>query len=84
MNETVTPRPLSEIAAEIIADYPKARSESNPAGAYVVPMLTLDKITDRYYFDTADSIVRYALANLGAWRGDTARRVKTELRGMLK
>lgn len=83
MSET-TVRPLSEIAAEIIADYPKAGSESDYAGAYVVPMLSLNKITDSYYLDSADSIVRYALANLGSWRGETARRVKTELKGMLR
>lgn len=77
-------RPLSEIAREIISDYPKAGDESHPAGAYVVPMLTLDKITDSYFLDSADSIVRYALANLGTWRGEKARAVKAELKGMLK
>lgn len=77
-------RPLSEIAREIIADYPKAGNENHPAGAYVVPMASLDKITDAYYADTADSIVRYALSNLAGWRGETARRVKAELKGMLK
>lgn len=83
MSET-TVRPLSEIAREIIADYPKAGDENHPAGAYVVPMLSLNKITDSYYYDSADSVVRYALANLGTWRGETARRVKAELKGMLR
>jgi hypothetical protein len=83
MSET-TVRPLSEIAREIILDYPKAGDENHPAGAYVVPMLSLDKITDSFYLDSADDIVRYALSNLTGWRGETARRVKTELKGMLK
>lgn len=83
MSET-TVRPLSEIAREIIADYPRAGNESDQAGAYVVPMLSLDKITDSFFFDSADSVVRYALSNLTTWRGETARRVKAELRGMLK
>lgn len=76
-------RPLSEIAAEIIANYPNAGNENHPAGAYVVPMLALNKITDSYFFDSADDIVRYALSNLTGWRGDTARRVKAELKALL-
>lgn len=77
-------RSLSVIAREIITDYPQAGNESHPAGAYVVPMLSLDKITDAYYYDSAETVVRYALSNLASWRGETARRVKAELKAILK
>ena len=78
------PRTLSVIAREIIADYPKAGNENHPAGAYVIPMASLDKMGDTYGAESADSIIRYALSNLTGWRGETARRVKAELKGMLK
>lgn len=76
-------RPLSVIAREI-------HSECNGkpwyvyAEAYVVPMMSLNSITDTYYYDSAESIVRYALSNLTYWRGDVARRVKAELNEILK
>jgi hypothetical protein len=54
------------------------------AEAYVTPMKSLESLSERYYEDSAESIVMYALANLTSWRGDTARRIKAELNEMLK
>ena len=54
------------------------------AKPYLSAMLSLDKITDKYMFDDADSIVRYFLANATTWRGEVARRIKKELNSMLK
>ena len=54
------------------------------AEAYVTPMKSLTSISDTYYADSADSIVRYALSNLTSWRGEKARQIKAELNGMLK
>jgi hypothetical protein len=45
-------------------------------------MATLNSIDDNYYFDSADSIVRYFLANASTWRGETAKRIKAELKAM--
>lgn len=73
-------RPLFEIAAEIQADWSKVYFGAVP---YLDAMHTLTSITDHYYLDTADLIVRYFLANANTWRGETARRVKTELKAML-
>jgi hypothetical protein len=74
-------RPLSHIAGEIITDW---RSPSNYAAKpYFEAMCALDKITDHYYADSADSIVRYFLGNATSWRGETARRIKAELKAML-
>ena len=36
------------------------------------------------YLDSAKSIVLYFLANANTWRGETARRIKAELKSMCK
>ena len=75
-------RPLSESAKEIRNDWgSKIYFGAKP---YLGAMLTLDKITDRYMCDDAKTIVRYFLANASTWRGETAKRVKAELKSMLK
>jgi hypothetical protein len=76
----VTARPLSVIAADIQSHWPKVYFGAVP---YLDAMRSLDAITDSYYEDSADSIVRYFLANAATWRGDDARRIKAELKGML-
>ncbi|EHB47605.1 hypothetical protein MycrhDRAFT_5731 [Mycolicibacterium rhodesiae JS60] len=73
-------RPLSTIAAEIRETWPKVYFGAVP---YLDAMRSLHLITDRYYEDSADSIVRYFLANAGTWRGEDARRIKAELKAML-
>ncbi len=75
-------RPLYEIAREIREDA-KGRAFWWKAEPYVSAMSNLDKITDDYGYDSADGIVRYALSNLTGWRGETAKRVKAELKAML-
>lgn len=76
-------RTLREIALEI--DWECKGKDWYPyAEAYVVPMMTLDTMSDRYFEDSAESIVAYALANLQSWRGENARRIKAELNAMLK
>lgn len=77
-------RPLWQIAQEIRRDYLSKGKDVHPyAKPYVEAMLSLDSINDMYIADSAESIVRYALSNLGTWRGDTAKRIKAELREML-
>lgn len=84
MSNTTTNRPLYEIAAEIRKDWPQAWRESHPAGAYLIPMSALTNITDRYGMDSAKSIVLYFLSNANTWRGETAKRIKAELKAMIK
>ncbi len=74
------PRALSAIAADIRAHWPKVYFGAVP---YLDAMSELDKISDMYYADTAESVVRYFLANATTWRGEDARRVKAELKAML-
>ena len=74
-------RPLHSIARDIRANWAKVNYAAEP---YLKAMETLYTIDDMYYFDSADSIVRYFLANANGWRGEDARRIKAELKGMLK
>jgi hypothetical protein len=75
-------RPLYEIAREIRADWgPKVNFGARP---YLDAMASLGSINDAYGADSADMIVRYFLGNAGTWRGEVAKRVKAELKGMLK
>jgi hypothetical protein len=47
-------------------------------------MRSLSTIRENYFGDSAESVVMYFLANSGTWRGDVAKRVKLELKTMLK
>ena len=74
------PRSINTIAKEISSDWKKVYFGAVP---YLDAMHSIESINDTYYFDSAKSVVRYFLANAGTWRGDTARRVKAELKSML-
>lgn len=80
-----TTRPLYEIADEIRKDW-KATSKNGKiyfgAVPYLDAMSYLDKITDNYGYDSGKSIVIYFLSNASMWKGETAKRVKTELKKM--
>lgn len=78
-----TIRPLYEISREIQQD-PAYRASAWCAGPYVSAMGGLCSISDRHYDDDGRTVVLYALSNLSQYRGDTARRVKAELRQALK
>ena len=78
--ETTT-RPISTIAREIRRDWVKPYFGAVP---YLDAMGSLTTMQDTYYYDDAASVVRYFLANASTWKGDTARRVKAELKSMLK
>lgn len=75
-------RSLSTIAAEIRKDWgSKVNFAAKP---YLSAMAGLDSIDDQYGYDDARSIVLYFLSNASSWRGDTAKRVKAELKAMAK
>ena len=73
-------RPLYKVAQDIKSDWKKPYFGAVP---YIEAMEQLNSIEDNYFFDSADSIVRYFLANASTWRGETAKRVKAELKAML-
>lgn len=72
-------RPLYTIANEIRKDWKKVYFGAVP---YLQAMGTLNGINDSYGMDSGNSIVAYFLSNAGTWRGETARRVKKELKKM--
>ena len=75
-------RKLYEIASEIRNDW--GNKMYYGAVPYVKAMMCLGSVKDKYILDSGDTIVRYFLANASTWRGETARRIKKELKDMLK
>lgn len=74
-------RTLRQIAREI------KRTWENPyfgAVPYIKAMHGLEKVTDTYGADDGKTIVLYFLSNATTWRGETARRIKAELKGMVR
>ncbi len=74
-------RPIYEIAREIRRDWKNIYYGAVP---YVDAMQELDTINDKYYADSAKSVVLYFLANAATWRGEVAKRIKAELKSMMK
>lgn len=82
MTET---RSISDIAREIRSDWSKQGKGVNYAAKpYLEAMFNLDKITDKYMHDSGKSVVLYFLANAQTWKGETAKRIKAELKLLCK
>ncbi len=79
--KTTTNRPLYTIASEIRKDWQKVYFGAVP---YLQAMQTLNSIDDDYGMDSGRSIVNYFLANAQTWKGETAKRIKAELKAMAK
>ena len=73
-------RPLYVIAREIVHDWERPNFGAVP---YLEALADLDTVADDYYYDSGRSIVLYFLSNAGTWRGETARRIKAELKALL-
>jgi len=73
-------RAISTIARDIRADWKKPYFGAVP---YLDAMQGLQSINDKYGWDDARGIVLYFLSNATAWRGDKARAIKAELKGLL-
>ena len=74
-------RPLYDIAREIRKDW---KNVSVYAAPYLNAMSCLESVNDNYVFDSGRSVVRYFLSNAGSWKGETAKRIKAELKAMVK
>lgn len=74
-------RPLYTIADEIRKDWKNIYFGAAP---YLHAMQQLDSIHDDYGYDSGKSIVLYFLANAATWKGETARRIKAELKAIAK
>jgi hypothetical protein len=78
---TTTVRLLNEIARDIRAHWSNIFYGAVP---YVDAMYDLRTLDDKYFVDSAKSVVLYFLSNATTWRGEHARRIKKELNDMLK
>lgn len=81
------PRPLFVIAAEIHRDWRDKKGNSKVyfgAVPYLTVMSQLNYVTDNYGEDSAKDVVIYFLSNAATWRGETAKRIKAELKAMVK
>lgn len=74
-------RQIHEIAAEIRRDWAKPYFGAVP---YLDAMRSLSTVEDSFYHDDARSVILYFLSNATTWKGETARRVKAELKAMVK
>jgi hypothetical protein len=78
-------REIHQIAREINDDWRlKGKGVSPYARPYLDAMHTLNSIDENYYLDSADSVIRYFLANASTYRGEKAKALKAELKAMLK
>jgi len=73
-------RPLYVIANEIRRDWKRPYFGAVP---YLEALEELSSIRQNYGLDSGESVVRYFLANAATWRGETARRIKSELNSLL-
>ena len=77
----IVTRPLHVIAREIRQTWKKVNFGAEP---YLAAMASLDSIQDNFCQDSAKSVVLYFLSNATTWRGEDARRIKAELKALLK
>lgn len=75
------PRPISEIAQDIYLAWKPVNYAAKP---YLEAMLSINKITDMYMNDTARSVVTYFLGNARSFQGPTAKKLKDELKALMK
>jgi len=76
-----TPRPLSQIAADIRTHWPKPYFGAVP---YIAALGWLQRPDDFCGNDSARTIIAYFLCNASTWKGEDARRIKAELKGLTK
>lgn len=74
-------RPLHVIASDISTNWPKVNYAANP---WLHAMGCLDEVTDQYHQDSGKTVVMYFLSNAGSWRGEHAKRIKAELKALIK
>ena len=74
-------RSISNIAYDI------KKAWANPyfgAKPYLDAMTSLNSINDKFYEDSAKSVVMYFLANASTFRGNDAKVLKLELKNLMK
>ena len=72
-------RSIRSIALDIRREWAKVNYAAKP---YLEAMLELNSINDKYYNDSAKSIVLYFLSNAASFRGERAKVLKAELKAL--
>lgn len=82
-NNKQNKRTFAEIAREIKQTWKNVYFGAEP---YLQAMLTINSSDKNasYMLETAEDIVIYFLANATYWRGEDAKRIKAELKSMIK
>jgi hypothetical protein len=75
------PRKISKIAEEIAKDWRNIRWSAEP---YLQIMFVIESINDIYGSTNGKNIILRFLCNAATWRGETAKRIKKELKEMVK
>jgi hypothetical protein len=75
------PRPISEIADEIGREWKNVYFGAVP---YLEAMQYLESINDKFGEDSAKDVILYFLSNAAYWRGPVAKRIKAELKELIK
>ena len=81
LKTTKLKRPIYQIANEIRADWKPVSPHARP---YLEAMFFLYDVSDYYFSDSGKSVILYFLSNASTWRGETARRIKEELKNIVK
>lgn len=76
-----TTRPINIIASEIRSDWKNIYFGAVP---YLDAMSSLTSASDKYGYDDARNIILYFLSNASTWRGENAKRIKAELKSLIK
>ena len=74
-------RPIYLIAREIKADWEKPYFGAVP---YISAMHSIVDVNDTYGVESARGLILYFLSNASSWRGETAKRIKAELKALVK
>jgi hypothetical protein len=72
-------RSIRSIALDIRKEWAKVNYAAKP---YLDAMLELNSINDKYYNDSAKSVVLYFLSNAASFRGERAKALKAELKAL--
>jgi hypothetical protein len=76
---TIEKRSIRSIALDIRKEWVKVNYAAKP---YLDAMLELNSINDKYYNDSAKSVVLYFLSNASSFRGERANALKAELKAL--
>jgi hypothetical protein len=74
-------RPLYEVAREIRKDWVNM---PNYAMAHFEAFENANSINEMFFMDSVKSEVLYFLGSTQTWKGETAKRIKLELKAMVK